>query len=172
VPGKIPIASIVADSAEATGLKWAAPAGGLTFVGAQAWQSTAVSLSNNTWTAMTLTNEDYDSDSFHSNSTNTSRMTIPSGKGGKYLLQCSFALNSTNMTGYRSLAFYKNGTAVKTGGNEPYGTYPVIFLNAVMEVAANDYVEIYLKQDSGGTFSTDTFLGQQNCWFAISYLGA
>jgi hypothetical protein len=28
VPGTIPIASIVADSAEATGLKWAAPAGG------------------------------------------------------------------------------------------------------------------------------------------------
>jgi hypothetical protein len=35
VPGTIPIASIVADSAEATGLKWAAPAGGsgLVYVG-------------------------------------------------------------------------------------------------------------------------------------------
>jgi hypothetical protein len=151
---------------------WAAPAGALTFVGAQAWQSTAVSISNNTWTAMTLTNEDYDSDNFHSNSTNTSRMTIPSGKGGKYLVQSSFALNNTNMTGYRSLAIYKNGTLIKSFGNEPYGVYPSIFITGVIEAAAGDYVEIYAKQDSGGTFSTDTFTGQANNWFAISYLGA
>ena len=153
-------------------MKWQAPAGGSTFVGAQAWQSVSVSLSNNVWTAMTFTNEDYDSDGFHSNSTNTSRMTIPSGKGGKYLVQTSMALNSVSLAGYRGLSIYKNGTAVKGFGNEPYGTYPVIFMTGVIEVAAGDYVEIYIKQDSGGTFSTDTFTGQQSCWFAISYLGA
>jgi hypothetical protein len=121
---------------------------------------------------MTYTNEDYDSDSFHSNSTNTSRMTIPTGKGGKYLVQTQMALNSVNMTGSRSLSIYKNGAAVKDFGNDSYGEYPIIFFNAVIEAAAGDYVEIYIRQSSGTTFPTDANGGQKVNWFAISYLGA
>jgi hypothetical protein len=43
VPGTIPIASIVADSAEATGLKWAAPAagGGMTSIASGTFTATA-----------------------------------------------------------------------------------------------------------------------------------
>jgi hypothetical protein len=156
----------------ATAPEWKTPAAGLTFVGAQAWNNSAISLSNNTWTAMTYTNEDYDSDSFHSNSTNTSRMTIPTGKGGKYLVQTQMALNSVNMTGSRSLSIYKNGAQVKDFGNDSYGEYPIIFFNAVIEAAAGDYVEIYIRQSSGTTFSTDANGGQKVNWFAISYLGA
>ena len=58
---------------------------------------------------MTWDSEDFDTDGFHSTSSNTSRITIPSGKGGKYLLvaQTTFA---SNATGVRIWKIFKNGS--------------------------------------------------------------
>jgi hypothetical protein len=157
----------------ATAPEWATPAaGGSTFVGAQVWNDSAISLSNATYTAITYTNEEYDSDGFHSNVTNTSRMTIPSGKGGKYLVQASIALNSTNLTGARYLAVYKNGSIVKESGGLVQGEYPILLFNAVIDLVATDYIEIFVRQDSNTTFSTDANNGQRVNWLAFSYLGA
>jgi hypothetical protein len=160
---------LTADSAEATGLKWAAPAGGATFAGADVWQSVAVSMSNNTQTAMTWTNENFDTDSYHSTSTNTSRMTIPAGKGGKYLVTAQMGFNA-NTTGFRDLSVYVNGTKKKELGWSPLPAYPQVAISAVVEVVATDYIEIFAKQDSGTTQATDP--GQTYAWFTISYLGA
>jgi hypothetical protein len=58
VPGTIPIVSIVADSAEATGLKWATPAGGgklLQVVGATTTTSTTIASTSYTDTNITAT---------------------------------------------------------------------------------------------------------------------
>ena len=160
---------LTADSAEATGLKWAAPAGGSTYAGADVWQSVAVSLSNNTQTAMTWTNENFDTDAYHSTSTNTSRMTIPAGKGGKYLVEAQMGFNA-NTTGFRDLSIYVNGTKKKELGWSPLPAYPQVAISAVVEVVATDYIEIFAKQDSGSTQATDP--GQTYAWFSISYLGA
>ena len=161
--------TLVADSAEATGLKWAAPAGGSTFAGADVWQSVAVSMSNNTQTAMTWTNENFDTDSYHSTSTNTSRMTIPAGKGGKYLVTAQMGFNA-NTTGFRDISVFVNGTKKKEIGWSPLPAYPQVAISAVVEVVATDYIEIFCKQDSGSTQATDP--GQSYAWFTISYLGA
>jgi hypothetical protein len=160
---------LTADSAEATGLKWAAPAGGSTFAGADVWQSVAVSMSNNTQTAMTWTNENFDTDSYHSTSTNTSRMTIPAGKGGKYLVTAQMGFNA-NTTGFRDISVFVNGTKKKEIGWSPLPAYPQVAISAVVEVVATDYIEIFCKQDSGSTQATDP--GQSYAWFTISYLGA
>jgi hypothetical protein len=160
---------LTADSAEATGLKWAAPAGGSTFAGADVWQSVAVSMSNNTQTAMTWTNENFDTDSYHSTSTNTSRMTIPTGKGGKYLVTAQMGFNA-NTTGFRDISVFVNGTKKKEIGWSPLPAYPQVAISAVVEVVATDYIEIFCKQDSGSTQATDP--GQSYAWFTISYLGA
>jgi hypothetical protein len=100
--------TLVADSSTATGLKWATPASGSTFVGALASTRATQTLSNNTMTAIALATEIYDTDNFHSTSTNNSRFTIPSGKGGTYLF---FATGGTDYyTGGLGIRFAKNGT--------------------------------------------------------------
>jgi hypothetical protein len=41
---------------------------------------------NNTTTLITWNQEEFDTDAYHSTSSNTSRITIPAGKAGKYLI--------------------------------------------------------------------------------------
>jgi hypothetical protein len=93
----------------ATAPEWATPAGGTpAFVGCSLTKSANQSVSNATATAVTWDTELKDTDAFHSTSSNTSRVTIPAGKGGMYLVtgQLSFASNST---GLRNCEIKKNG---------------------------------------------------------------
>ena len=159
----------VADSSETTGLKWAAPAAS-GFVGVKATASSTTSLTNNTWTAINFNTEAFDSNAFHSTSTNNSRITIPSGKGGKYLLTAIATFNSGSATGSRYSQFYINGASVDgsfisigaTGSSLPAGT-----LSTTFDLAVGDYVELYQFQNTGGavdnvvawTSFTATFLG-------------
>jgi hypothetical protein len=169
---------LTADSTAATGLKWAAAAGGSTYVGVSAHKTSNQDISNNTFTALTFQAESFDTDAFHDNSTNTSRFTVPTGKGGKYLVSgvTSFA---TNTTGCRAASIYKNGSVVNYGSilatvpTTPQGTY--VPLSFVLSLAAADYVEIFGFQTSGGSLAvTNGGSGNepQATNIQMSYLGA
>ena len=163
--------TLVADSAEATGLKWATPASGTTFVGASAYRSTTQSIANATATALTYNTESYDTDAFHDTVTNNTRMTVPAGKAGKYLItSTTYFLN--NATGQRIAYIYKNGASV-------FGTTVVgasasvdvaVLLSYVINLAVADYVEIFAYQNSGGALNV--FGASDQSSFQISYLGA
>lgn len=164
---------LTADSAEATGLKWAVPASGSTFVGC-AVTNYVQSINSGTWTALTYTVEDYDTDAFHNNSTNTSRMTIPAGKGGKYQLTASGDFNDIGTAGtLRGIRLYKNGALYEsptTGavlrsifGNVGTCTNTIDW---TITLAATDYLEIYAFQDTGSARNINNNL------FCITYLGA
>ena len=75
--------TLVADSAETTGLKWAGIS--LPNVIGCALSKTGAdqTIANTTSTEITWNNEYFDTDGFHSTATNTNRITIPTGKGGK-----------------------------------------------------------------------------------------
>jgi hypothetical protein len=172
VPGTIPIASIVADSAEATGLKWAAPtASG--FVGCSLTKSANQSLSNATLTAITFDGEKFDTDGFHDNVTNNSRMTIPSGKGGYYLITGNLTFSSAS-TGSRRADIYKNGAIIalpwscppNSGSNWTGGSFAHI-----ANFAVADYIEIFGFQDSSGALNVigDVDAGTK---VQLQYLGA
>jgi hypothetical protein len=76
---------LTADSAAATGMKWATPAAAtVTFSGVLLDNTGSYSISNNTATALTFDTETYDTDAYHSTSSNTSRITIPAGKAGYF----------------------------------------------------------------------------------------
>jgi hypothetical protein len=160
--------TLVADSAEATGLKWQAASS--TFVGAGVYSTSATSLSNGTYTAITWNSEEFDTDGFHSTSTNTSRMTIPAGKAGKYLITASWNQNSGADAGnQRLIQIRKNGSAIRQSDTDiqSYGTYSI---SSVVDAAVSDYFEIFAYQDSGGSMNTGTGVSTNN--FFISYLGA
>jgi hypothetical protein len=145
----------------------AAPAA--SFVGCLVYDSTTQSISSNVATTITYDTEAFDTDGFHSTSSNTGRMTIPSGKAGKYLVQCHFQWD-TNTTGYRDLRLYKNGSQVTYTNWQPGSVGISSQINRVIDLAVGDYVEMVCSQDSGGTRTI--YKTQVYGSFAITYLGA
>ena len=168
---------LTADSAEATGLKWATPAASTpTFVGVKCYKSAAQSIPNATWTALTFDSETFDTDGFHSTSTNTSRITIPSGKAGKYLVQWQ-AVWASNGTGSRNTRLLKNAG----GTHQAYGIWSMPLTGAgditvhtntaIVDLIVGDYLELNIGQGSGGNL--DAVAGEAfGCTFSVTYLGA
>ena len=161
---------LTADSTESLGVKWAAPASGVTFAGASVTNvsTSTISVSNATDTAVTFDTEQYDTDAYHSTATNTSRFTIPAGKAGKYLLTGLIRWDA-NTTNKRFLQFFKNGVYYDSCGNIATDVL-MISHSVVLSLAVADYVEIYGYQDSGGTRTIAA--NQTQTRFTISYLGA
>jgi hypothetical protein len=162
---------LTADSAEATGMKWATPAAGATLVGCSLNRSTDLTVSNSAWNVITYDVENYDTDGFHSTVSNTSRITIPAGKAGKYQILTN-VLWATSATGERYLSVTKNGTELL----RMYGGVPTSAgdftqtLATIEDLAVNDYLEMRVFQTTGGNF-TARFSGYKN-YFTINYLGA
>ena len=162
---------LTADSTTATGLKWAATASG--FVGCRAYKiTTNQSLSNNTDTAISFNAELFDTNSFHDNSTNNTRMTVPSGKSGKYLLVANLVF-AANATGVRNLQFLVNNTTsigatriITAGSSEN----TIVNCSAIIDLVATDYVEVIAFQTSGGSLNINA--DQSFTTFSITYLGA
>jgi hypothetical protein len=133
-----------------TGLKWAAPAAG-GFVGASIYNNASQSISNTTYTILNFNSEVFDTDTFHDTATNSSRITIPSGKDGKYLIVAKFHF-AGNASGTNRLGgIVKNGTNVGlfrgiNGNSSSVGWNASVILDLV----ATDYIEIQVYQDSGG----------------------
>lgn len=164
---------LTADSAETTGIKWAAPASPA-FVGCVLSKADQ-NLSTATATTLSWNNEILDTDGFHDNVTNNSRITIPTGKDGKYL--CSVLLNwEGNATGYRQINVFKNGALITTNTqrmrlsgtgtiDQSYSIY-----NMVFTLAAADYIEIQGLQNSGSTLAV--YGGATASNWSMVYLGA
>jgi hypothetical protein len=152
----------------ATAPEWGTAASGSTFVGAYATKTAAQTLTNNTGTILTWNAERFDTDGFHDNSTNNSRMTIPAGKGGKYLVVAS-AYWVTG-SGYRELNVLKNGSIVNYFYTVIDVTYGFQNISTIVDCVATDYLELRGFQDSGGNLNVNS--GAENSFFSVTYLGA
>jgi hypothetical protein len=146
---------LVADSTASTGLKWATPASGSTFVGAVAAMSADFNVSTATFTAIPFAATDYlDTDAFHSTSTNNTRMTIPAGKAGKYWVYAGGFFQSGGTTNSAVITIYLNGVTtngVYTNFIQSSTDNSGMRTGAVLNLAVNDYVECVVYQNSGGT---------------------
>jgi hypothetical protein len=163
---------LTADSAQATGMKWATPSSTPTFVGCSLTQSTnSQSISNATWTATTFDTEVLDTNGFHSLVTNTSRITIPTGYAGKYLINYGVTFATASATGARYGQIYKNG--VTLAGSSAFATPTSGFApgannSIITSLSEADYIEAYIYQSSGSSMNMDNS-GQS---FSVQYLGA
>ena len=160
---------LTADSAEATGLKWAAVSGP-SFKGVLVTNTTGQSINNATETALTFNLETYDTDSFHSTSSNTSRLTVPSN--GYYFVYAKVRF-AGNSSGYRYIRLKKNGsTSFQDIINYPPGSNDFsLYYGLALSANANDYFEIIAAQSSGGSLEVR---GDDNggIGFGCYYLGA
>lgn len=137
-----------------------------TFVGAKAYADSTQSITGGSFIAMTFNLEEFDTDGFHDTSSNTSRMTVPAGKGGKYLLQAGcFHDAAISWIGFRS-----NGSTILRGYSAANAAAGYHAHGIITSLVANDYVE-------AGVASTSANVGHASLpdaqkWFSIAYLGA
>jgi hypothetical protein len=149
---------------------WATPAATTpTFAGCYLTNASDFSLPNNTNTAVTWSSETFDTDGYHSTSTNTSRITIPAGKAGKYLLTFAGFYENGGTSNSPRIRFYKNGT-VFLSVQESAQFQMMFVLSSIVSLAESDYVEVYLFHNSGG--SAGTLYGTENSNFTATFLGA
>jgi hypothetical protein len=132
---------------------WSAPTGA-TFVGCSL-ETTSQTISNNTDTYLPFTSELYDTDAMHSTVTNTSRITIPAGKGGYYEFRWSL-MWANNTSGNRRARLVKNGSTYELG---PVLTVAGVGLtgfsnSSVVSTVAGDYWELQVFQDCGSSLTT------------------
>ena len=156
---------LTVDSSTTTGLKWQAPASS-GFVGCGATNSGTQTITNNTETDLNFNGEDFDTNGFHSTTTNTNRMTIPSGYAGYYRVNF-LSYWDDNATGYRDVSLNKNGTLLKAYRINPYGR-ALAFHHFIVNLAVGDYLTISVLQNSGANLS----IVNQTSQFSIQWLGA
>ena len=162
---------LTADSSTATGLKWATPASSTpTFVGCRLTSSVNPTFAASTYTAVTWDGEAFDTDGFHSTVTNTSRITIPAGKAGKYYIQGLVDFDN-NATGVRQAIIRENNTTDRFANVIPASIqYPSGEISGILNLTVGDYVELWVIKTS--TSSQQFFLTQPNGTFSATYLGA
>lgn len=118
------------------------------------YRTTAQSIPNIAWTALSFDAERWDTDTLHDNATNPSYLTCRTA--GKYLVTftAGFALNATGVRGY---CFRVNGGSLQgvamanaMSGNAHYGGSTLI-----VDLAVGDFVECLVYQSSGGALTID-----------------
>lgn len=137
-------------------VKWATASSSPSFVGVGLNKTSDQSISNDTSTAITYTGEDFDTDGFHSTVSNTSRITIPAGKGGYYYIYAYLSFQD-NTTGSRAIHINKNGSRIATFTRvqtvTESGSNTTIGGTMVFNLAATDYIEVLGFQKSGGSLN-------------------
>ena len=159
---------LTVDSSTDTGLKWVTPSTP-TAQGVSVYNSTSTNLTDGSYVTLTFNTESFDTDGFHSTSTNTSRLTVPTGLGGKYLVNFSGRLN-INASDATCIAKLTINGSDKNRFDGDYIQYrkgsPQI--TSIVDLVAGDYVEVLVYiTGTGRTIETSEY-GQ----FAMYRIGA
>lgn len=103
-----------------------------------------------TWSGGNSTEEE-DTDAYHDPASNASRITIPTGASGRYVVWADMR-HDFHATGDRLYRIYVNGasTSYEVGSKAPATSNFGACIYAEIELNAGDYVEIYMYQNSGG----------------------
>ena len=107
-----------------------------------------VAISDNTWTKITMTTERFDTDSAYN--TTDGKFTVPSGKGGIYLIGGIHRIE--NDSGRVIQKFYKNGSGLADFHAEANGgNYSSVGQSILVNLSAGDYIEYYAYNAVGNT---------------------
>lgn len=154
----------------ATALLGARPPDGLQKPRARVFNSAAISVPNATLSILTFNSERWDSDTIHSTSSNTSRLTCRTA--GNYVITANIAYD-INATGYRVTRLLLNGTTEIARDVRPAlsaSDYTVSFTTTIYDLAVSDYVEVQVYQTSGGALNVQP-ITNSSPEFSMVWLG-
>jgi hypothetical protein len=157
-------------NAGATDLEYADPpsVGGGTASAVKAYRDTTQTLAGATFTAVQLNQEEMDTDAYHDNATDNTRLTVPAGMGGVFRAE-GYLYSSVNTTMIGR--FRLNGTTtIRSQSLAATATKAYIVSSGPMTLAAGDYVELMAYLSAGGNIGDATNIEQQ-CWAALIRLG-
>jgi hypothetical protein len=152
------------------------------FHGVRAFNDATQTLTNGAYTIVALNAEEYDTDGFHDNSTNNSRLTVPLGLAGYYHVFGAVSIESGS--NQRTLIVCKNATDIEGGtdfgdilvpAGENAGAGQVHFtFNTVRPLEVGDFIEMAVFQNSGGALDLDigSEAGDYVPSLGMHYLGA
>lgn len=150
---------------------WTTVSSAPTFNGARVTGASQL-IAYNTKTAVAWNAEDFDTNTYHDNATNNSRLTVPST--GKYLVAAN-VIWDTNAGGLRRIGFMVNATTdyvINEFGPISSGQLVYVAATAILNLTAGDYVQCMVTQTT--TAAGDIYMvgGTSKSSFQISYLGA
>jgi len=153
---------------------WATPTSTTpAFVGCSLKFGANQTLSNATNTLVAFDQEHFDTNAFHDNSTNNSRITIPASYAGKYLITANISTTAWNNDSRVSI--YKNGSTIAASflrWSAPDLTSANVYF--IADLAVSDYLQINMFQSSGSsqTLKGQNDLGAGSSFFQVQFLGA
>jgi hypothetical protein len=122
-------------------------------------------------TLITFNSEDRDTNTFHSTSTNTSRLTIPIGAGGRYRVWAYVRWDGVaTPTGFRALKILKNSAGTYNASNvvgesiihAQGGVASTVLgqhVEAEVSLVGNDYVELFATHTQGANMTIKAITG-------------
>ncbi len=152
----------------ATAPEWGTPSS--SFVGCKVYKSTSQTVSAiSTYTALTWDAESFDTNGFHDNATNNSRITIPTGKGGKYLFNFTAGVSTSQV---KRIGWYKNGSRIEIGITTSPNYTGGTTLSLTENLTAGDYIEVFVWNDSSTIYYSTADFTQIVTSLTATYLGA
>ena len=117
---------------------------------------TSQSLAYNTTTKVDYNNEITDTDTAYD--TTNKRFTVPTGKGGTYIVHAWYRTGTGTESQSFDLFIYKNGSNLNNTEDMASFTvnqsYNTIQCTGMLELSAGDYLEMYARQaDVSGTYT-------------------
>jgi len=163
---------LTADSSTSTGLKWATPAsGGSSFSGCSLYGTDPgnFEIGAGASTLITWNQELFDVGGYHSTSSNTDRITIPSGKAGYYLVNAAIEWDDDNAVATCGIRVYLNGTEIarKFFLRSDNGGRTASDVQAVRNLAVGDYLQVYAYTET----AQGAYHYQPQARFEVSFLG-
>jgi hypothetical protein len=150
------------------GTTWINP---LAAIGVQATKNATQSAPAATPTIVLFPTEDWDSSGFHDLVTNNSRLTIPAGLGGKYLVKGKVDFASGGTPGFTVLSINKNNAPSVSLIQKTIALDNGIAGDSTMVLAAGDYIELVVTVAVTSTMQSN-LSDTTPCYFSAVRLGS
>jgi hypothetical protein len=138
-------------TSDGTDVAWAAAGGGQTAC-VRVYTTADQTIGTTTEVALPFAGETFDVGGFHDNTTNNSRLTVPSGEAGKYWVAARVHWTPTSV-GKVECNLKINGGVAAHFANENSNDASPGFNYDIYDLADGDYVECIVYQNSGGNMT-------------------